>query len=320
MLSYPDYKEKTVVICFTNQDERFSFRNDNLIIKDKDEKIILQLTCYRIFALWIVGNVNITSGLLERSKKFAFSICMLSYNFKTYGQWSAATDGNFLLRRKQYNFNDTTIANKIVENKIHNQQMLLKSIRNKNPECKQAVELLGNYKTSALKANDLNSLIGLEGTASRVFFSAWFCDMNWQGRKPRAKRDRLNTLLDIGYTYLFNMIESMLNLYGFDLYLGVLHRCFYQRKSLVCDIVEPFRCIIDQQLKKSHNLKQIKEEDFIFDKGQYLLKYDKSKEYTAWILKSILDYKEDIFFYVQTYYRWFVKSKSPGEFPIFEIK
>ena len=32
---------------------------------------------------------------------------------------------------------------------------------------------------------------------------------------------------------------------------------FYMRKSLVCDLVEPLRPIIDQQVKKSINLKKL---------------------------------------------------------------
>jgi CRISPR-associated protein Cas1 len=124
--------------------------------------------------------------------------------------------------------------------------------------------------------------------------------------------------MDIGYTYLFSLIEAMLNLYGFDLYKGVLHQCFYQRKSLVCDLVEPFRCIIDYQLRKADNLGQIKKEDFIEIKGQYKLSYEKSKIYTKWLLHALLKQKEAMFYYTQEYYRWFMKNKSLEEFPYFK--
>ena len=106
MLTYPDYVEKSIVICNTNQKQRLSFLNDNIIIKDEDDKIILQNSCYRIFSLWIIGSITITSGVLERSKKFAFSIYMFNYSFKCYGVWASVTEGNFLLREKQYFYND----------------------------------------------------------------------------------------------------------------------------------------------------------------------------------------------------------------------
>lgn len=315
MLTYPDYVEKIIVICNTNQKQRLSFLNDNIIIKDEDDKIILQNSCYRIFSLWIIGSITITSGVLERSKKFAFSIYMFNYSFKCYGVWASVTEGNFLLREKQYFYNDILAAQFLIENKIRNQIIQLKSIRSKNTTQKSNIDSLEKYVANITDYHSIQSIMGIEGVSSRLYFEAWFWDMDWQGRKPRAKRDILNVLMDIGYTYLFNIVESMLNLYGFDLYKGVLHQNFYQRKSLVCDIVEPFRVIIDRRLKNAYNLSQIKEEDFILQKGQYLLKYEKSKIYTQWMVGCVLEHKEDIFMFVQQYYRWLIKNKSITDFP-----
>lgn len=315
MLTYPDYVEKSIVICNTNQKQKLSFLNDNIVIKDEDDKIILQNSCYRIFSLWIIGSITITSGVLERSKKFAFSIYLFNYSFKCYGVWASVTEGNFLLREKQYNFNDIQVARFLIKNKIGNQIIQLKSIRSKNSTQKNNIESLEKYITQINDCDSIQSIMGIEGISSRLYFEAWFWELDWKGRKPRAKRDILNVLMDIGYTYLFNIVESMLNLYGFDLYKGVLHQNFYQRKSLVCDIVEPFRVIIDRQLKKAYNLKQIKEDDFILQKGQYVLKYDKSKIYTQWMVSSVLEHKGDIFIFVQQYYRWFIKNKIISDFP-----
>lgn len=47
-------------------------------------------------------------------------------------------------------------------------------------------------------------------------------------------------------------------LHAMDVYCGVLHTMFYMRKSLVCDVMEPFRVIVDEQVKKSLNLGQFK--------------------------------------------------------------
>src|SRR5690554_4859658 len=105
MLSYPDFKEKSIVVVFTTDKQYFSFKNDNLVVRDKDDAIILQTTCYRTLALWVVGHCTLSSGLMQRSKKFGFPIYLLSYNFRLLGVWNATTEGNFLLRRKQYNYN-----------------------------------------------------------------------------------------------------------------------------------------------------------------------------------------------------------------------
>lgn len=169
-------------------------------------------------------------------------------------------------------------------------------------------------------ACNTSELMGIEGYASKVFFASFFKPMEWNRREPRCKRDIYNLLLDIGYTYLFNFIEAMLGLYGFDVYCGVHHKFFYQRKSLVCDLIEPFRCIIDQRLRKAYNLKQIKEEDFITKNGMYYLEYKNQKHYTSLFLKDILGRKEEIFLFIQRFYRWFMDpGNSNREFPYFEV-
>lgn len=318
-MSYPDFQEKTIVVVFTGEGQRFSFQNDNLIVTDADEKVILQTTCYRMLALWIVGHCIITSGLLERSKKFAFPVYLLSVNFRCIGVWSTPTDGNFLLREKQYKYQGLDIAGHIVKNKIRNQVILLESIRKKDENLKHSLELMRDYENQIDRLDKLQELLGMEGVSSRLFFSEWYAVIDWKGRKPRAKRDMVNVLMDIGYTFLFYLVENMLNLYGFDIYKGTYHQFFYQRKSLVCDLVEPFRCIVDKQIKNACNLNQIKKEDFDVKKGQYFLKHEKSKEYTRWLLQAIIDYKEDIFLYVQGYYRAFIREKDISDYPVFII-
>ncbi len=319
MLSFPDFKEKNIVIIFSNKGEKISIRNDNLLVTDGDEKVILQTTCYRMLALWIVGGCTLTSGIMERSKKFAFPIYLLSYNFRCIGNWNAGVEGNFLLRQKQYSYNSLEIAKRLVANKLYNQFQLLKSIRQKDESCKNTINTIQQYTTQLDDATNFQKILGIEGVASRIYFAQWFKQMDWHGRMPRAKRDIINVLLDIGYTFLFNFIENMINLYGFDVYQGVYHRLFYQRKSLVCDLVEPFRCIIDKQIKNSYNLGQIKPDDFQCKNGKYFLTYKQSKEYTRWLLTAILEYKADIFLYCQSYYRAFIREKTIDEYPFFKI-
>lgn len=319
MLSLPDFREKNIVICFANDGQKVSFKNDNLIIKGEDENILLQATCHKIFALWIIGHAIVTTGLLERSKKFAFPVLMLTYGHRPYGIWNCPAEGNYVLRKKQYDYKLPEIAQHLIHNKINNQISLLKSIRNKPEELKADIDRMTGYMEQIKPEADLHALLGTEGIATRVFFNHWFNGIDWHGRKPRIKCDILNVMLDIGYTYLFYFMEAMLNLYGFDLYQGVYHRCFYQRKSLVCDLVEPFRCIIDKQVKRGYSLGQINEKDFDERKGQYFLKPDRNKDYARMLLGVILERKEEIFNYVQQYYRCFMRQKPVNEYPVFNI-
>jgi len=201
------------------------------------------------------------------------------------------------------------MSKQIIKNKFLNQQYLLNNaINSKNIVIKKIDH-----------AEDSNSLLGIEGSFSKDFFKEYFKNINWYKREPRTKIDINNLLLDIGYTYLFNYIDCLLRLYGFDNYKGFYHKLFFQRKSLSCDIVEPFRCIIDKQLVKSYNLKQININDFEFDGHRYMLEYNKSKKYTKIFFEAIIDHKEDIFNYVYSFYRYVCDNKK-YKFPIFNMK
>ena len=128
----------------------------------------------------------------------------------------------------------------------------------------------------------------------------------------------LTPLMDIGYTFLFNYFEALLALYGFDAYKGIYHKLFFQRKSLACDVMEPFRCLIDSQIVKSYNLKQINAHDFKTQQGRYFLPFDKQQKYVQMFFDCITDYKEELFNYVRQFYHCLMDDQK--EYPSFLIK
>lgn len=318
MLSAPDFKQKQIIVALLSRGDRLRFKNDNIIIED-EKGIKHQSSCYRLFALFIVGHTTITTGLLQRARKFGFSIVLLTHGLSPYGSWMSKAEGNVVLRKKQYNFTGTALAQHLIANKIYQQIKGLTKKRNKPDDLIQTIQSLQEYQSRFPNPNlDLYDILGIEGIASRVYFKQMFNEMEWKGRKPRAKQDITNLLLDIGYTQLFNFMEALLNLYGFDVYQGVYHQVFYQRKSLVCDLVEPFRPLIDHRIRKSFKLGQIHEEDFQFINGQYRLFGKNSKPYIAFLLEALLKRKDDIFLYVQSYYRAFMQEKPIEDFPNFD--
>lgn len=320
MLTLPDFKQKQIIIILLNKGEKVSFKNDNLIVVDGNGKTKLQTTCYRIFALFLVGGLTITSGLLERSKRFNFSIIFMTNSLRVYGVWSNGVEGNTYLKIKQYNYDSLGIAGHIVENKISNQIELLDRIRKKDLTLKKTIIDLREYKSRLIKNGiDLKDMLGIEGICAKLYFSKIFSECNWKARRPRVKEDSLNCLLDIGYTFLFSFIEALLSCYGFDLYKGVYHREFYNRKSLVCDLMEPFRCIIDFKIRKMFNLKQIKNEDFTIIQGRYNLFGGSASPYLSLIMEAIFERKEEIFLYIQQYYRCFMKESKIENYPKFTI-
>lgn len=320
MLNVNDFSKKQIIVLLANQGDKLSFSNDNIVVRDKDGKIKHQSTCYRLFMIFIVGNISITSGLIQRSKKFGFAICLMSTTFKVYEVLGSRMEGNTLLRKHQYAYSETDIGRKIEQNKIINQTEVLKQIRNKSEYLKEGINLLENLSSTLESETDYLTIMGIEGNAAKLYFPRMFENVKWNGRKPRIKNDYINVTLDIGYTMLFNIVDAILQVYGFDTYYGVFHKCFYMRKSLVCDIMEPMRPIIDYSVRKAINLGQCKEEHFEEYNRRWCLKYKNNPAYIQFLMTSILEFKNDIFMYIQKYYRYIMKMKSVEDIPVFKIR
>lgn len=321
MMSTRDFECKQIAFVFTSKGEKISFKNDNLLIQDEEGKVKHQSTCYRLFILFICGDYCITSGLLERASKFGFNIVLMNPNLRVKKIIPSKAEGNVLLRKKQYSLEGTSIAAHVIANKIHNQNYLLKKKRSKTEEEKDVIKKLEQFEKEVLKENlSVQEIMGIEGVSAKLYFQSLFKDYNWKARRPRAKQDTTNCLMDIGYTILFNIINALLEMYGFDVYVGILHTQFFHRKSLVCDLEEPFRPIIDCALVKAMNLGQINEKDFWKNNEQYILSWKNSAKYVEIFIRSIMEYKNEIFIYLQSYYRAFMRNKNAEDFPVFEME
>lgn len=187
MLNANDFGKKQIIFLFTNAGEKLSFSNDNIVVKDRDGKVKHQSTCYRLFMVCVIGNISITSGLIQRSKKFGFSICLMSTTFRVYEIIGTRMEGNTLLRKRQYEYSENDIGRKIEQNKINNQKEALKNIRSKTEEVKEGIKILEEMVEKLDAPLEYLEVMGIEGNAARVYFPRVFINVNWKGRKPRNK-------------------------------------------------------------------------------------------------------------------------------------
>lgn len=316
MLTLPDFKQKQILFIKTDRttENKIRFHNDNIVF-EKDNKVKNQTSCHKVFAVFIIGHISITSELIKRGIEHGISFFLLKDNFDCYASINSVANGNYLLRKRQYLIDKNTellISKNIVLNKILNQFRLLKS------RGKKLNTDFNDIESVIQKSTNLETLRGIEGNISREFFNKYFEEMGWFARMPRVKPDAPNFLLDMGYTFLFNFIDTLLNLFGFDTYKGCYHQLFFQRKSLTCDIVEPFRGIIDREVLKIFSLKIFDEKDFKIKDGKVQSSYDKSQKYALCFFNAIMKNKEEIYTYIRNFYH-FMMDSSKYQFPHFKI-
>lgn len=320
MLSRPDFLEKQIIVIFSHELRGLRFANENLVIEEGGV-VIEQVTLHKVFAIFLIGEATLSTRLITKLKDFGISLVLLRKNLELVDVIGDDLNGNSLLREKQYQYfeweNAESLARSLITNKILNQQAVLEKLRAKDEVRKHTALKLHSLAGQAKISQGLDRLLGIEGNAAKYFFHEYYSEMSWMGRYPRTKIDRNNVLLDIGYTFLFHFIESLLCLYGFDLYKGFYHQEFYQRKSLVCDIEEPFRCVIDEAIRRAYNLGRIQEKDFWFQNGAYFLKPEAVQKYSGIFSRAILDHRESMYHYVYGFYRFVIWQSNAIPFYTF---
>lgn len=319
-----EYRSIFVINCIKERSLRVS--NGELLLEEQVEdsdkmKTLTKMPFQKMLALFVVGHIRITTPLIEKCQKFGVALIVVKPSLRPVFFWANAAEANFLLHKRQYDFDkdDISIAKVLMENKIRNQLKALTDTRCKDELTLQSKSTIKACIDSISTIADYDSLMGLEGLAAKAFFKAFYQDFEWQQRRPRTKCDELNASMDIGYTILFNYIECFLRMFGFDLYVGVYHRMWFKRKSLVCDIMEPFRPIIDKTIRTAWRRKQFKSTDFMKQKGEYRLKLENNADYCRVFFDALIPYKTEVFKYVQSYYRCFMGCKSVTSYPMFKL-
>ena len=322
MFTSKDIQYRTIFVINCIKDKNLRVSNGELLLEETEEKkTIKKMPFQRILALVVIGHISITTPLIEKCRKFNVALIVVKPNLRPVFYWADSAEANFLLRQKQHLLpkEKLHIAKALLTNKIFNQLTLLNNTRRKDELTLNAIQTCSECLKRIPNEEEYQALMGYEGFASKVFFAAYFQDLNWKTRSPRTKSDAINVTLDIGYTILFNFVECFLRMFGFDLYVGVFHRLWFKRKSLVCDVMEPFRCIVDRTVRTAFHRKQFTTRDFTIEKGEYKLKRERSQDYYRVIVEALMSHKMDIFLFVQSYYRAFMRSATTKSYPQFRI-
>ena len=136
-----------------------------------------------------------------------------------------------------------------------------------------------------------NTLLGIEGEASRVYFESLkevLPSQYYAGfRTKRPPEDIFNALLGYGYGMLYSEVEKACIISGLDPYLGFLHADRYGKPSMVLDLIEEFRQpIVDRAMITLLQKKMIDEGDIEREECHvYLNKSGRSKAIEAIITR-----------------------------------
>lgn len=260
-------------LYLTEQGSILRKKGDRLIV-EKEQQVLLDVECFKMDAVLIFGNVQVTTQALHKLFQHGIELAILTRSGKLIGQITSPATKNIELRMKQFQkYEDEAFKLKfsrnIVAGKIRNSLQLLRSFSYNHPEIglKEEMESLQRAEHEVSQQTTLQGLNGAEGMAARFYFNGFgkmlLGDFSFDGRRKHPAPDPVNALLSLGYTMVFNEISSLLDGMGFDPYLGYYHQIDYGRASLASDLLEEFRApVADRFALKLINNRVLSAEDF----------------------------------------------------------
>ena len=162
------------------------------------------------------------------------------------------------------------LAKRLIDAKLANSAEVLRIYASnyKDPALREARKELVKVRSQIPTVSSLASLLGLEGTAARIYFGVFgrMFRVSWttfSGRKRQPPPDPVNALLSYGYAVIYRQILAFLEAVGLDPYVGYLHEMERGRASLALDLMEPLRSVIvDRMVLRLLNRNILQEKHF----------------------------------------------------------
>lgn len=276
---------RTVVIT---RQSKISYKNRFLVVKqDSDEKYIHLSEIDTIIVDSI--SVSISAYLLKELSDNKINIIFCDEKHNPFGELSSYYSRHNTSKKikeqigwKQKEKDE--LWSKIVRNKITNQAMMLRKIDS------DKYDLLLSYVDEVTSGDKTNR----EGHAAKVYFNALFGN-----DFVRNNDDSINVALNYGYAVLLSTVNKEVVSNGYLTQLGVHHKNEFNEFNLTCDLMEPFRIIIDnfvyfnQDRKLDTNYKldivNIFNNTYKYRGKNYIL-----KDIIKMFIKSALESVEDI--------------------------
>ncbi len=204
----------------------------------------------------LFGNVQLTTPALRALAERGIPVAYFSRGGWYYARVLGHEPKNVELRLAQYACavdpqRCLELARTWTASKIRNGRTLLR--RNAQAVGPVVLSELEQLAKKAEAAASLDALLGIEGSAARVYFQS-FTGMlrgkaalgafDWEGRSRRPPKDPINALLSFAYSLLSKDVSIALALAGLDPMLGFFHQPRFGRPALALDVMEEFRPLV----------------------------------------------------------------------------
>lgn len=222
----------------------------------------------------VFGNVDVGSALLRACFELGAPVVWLTAGGWFSGVGTGMPPKNVQVRVRQHRaaaIGSPELAAAFVSGKIRNARTLIR--RHGGEQAKKTVAQLAALASRAEAERSLDSLLGIEGTAARLYFPEFgrllrspngVGAFDFRSRNRRPPTDPVNALLSFAYALLVKDTTIALLATGLDPYVGIYHRPRFGRPALALDLAEEFRPLIaDSVVLTAINNGEVGKSDFV---------------------------------------------------------
>lgn len=264
-------------VYITKENAYLSLDGENMVCKiDDNEKFRIPFD--NVENVVCFNYVGCSPALMGKCVKKCIPINFVSPQGRFLAKVCGETKGNVFLRVAQidvFREKGLMLAQNTIAAKMSNSKQLIKrtlhdvpELRN-NDDIKRAIEVLNEGIEKVYDAEDMETLMGIEGSCAHAYFSVYGLlvtnkrvPFKFEYRTKRPPLDPINAMLSFVYTLFTNEYGAALETVGLDSYIGFGHALRSGRQSLACDLVEEARCIVERFVLTMLNLRIIGEKDF----------------------------------------------------------
>ncbi len=344
-------RDDCVPLYVQEQGAKISKKGEVFEVFLKEDKLN-EARMFELSQISLFGSIQITTQALQEALNRDIPVAFFTSGGWFYGLAQGMTHKNVLLRLEQYKTalspeRALALARDWISSKIDNCRTLL--LRN-HPELPEPIsDRLKQSAKDATSASTMATLLGVEGNAAKLYFSAFggmlkekqkkenaeppsdFWNFDFNGRNRRPPLDPINALLSFAYTLLVKEFTITLLMVGFDPFLGMYHQPRYGRPALALDMMEEFRPVIaDSVVLNVVNNGIITPQDFIKRGKSVALKPEARKKFISTYEKRMDTLiTHPVFGYKISYRRVLevqarllgrVFTKEISQYPVFKIR
>lgn len=216
---------------------KLSVSNNYLIVRNDD---VRKIHLCEVYCLMIAcPAVNITGIALYELTRNKIKVVFCDEKRDPYGELIGYYGSHNCAKqlRKQLGWSGAAmgfVGTEIVTQKIRNQAAVLRKYG-----FDERASMLDGYAAEVVRGDTANR----EGHAAKVYFNTLF-GMSF----TREKDCDVNSALNYGYAVLLSCINREVVACGRLTQLGLTHRNEFNEFNLSCDLIEPFRVLVDEDV------------------------------------------------------------------------